>query len=711
MASPYGRPPRSAHKHPGQSHSGSPTRYGACSTGSQSSSLGSNSSFQMMNLSISVDIMEGLTMECNKIKGEGPLGSMPVNAFISCMKNVSKSRQIATHVPSLPLSIPAANFGDKLHNFLVRWPADFDPEGDALSTFKLSRLMKKDAYYSDYDISASASSGYVPEEIELFIGLMRGSEMIKLGKANLVISGNESSEMLIDLPVIPDMDTGTNKTRDASPVPLKRSSSKLFGRKKDGTSSKKSAPKPRSFPSDSRRKYHFSEHSMIRLQVQLVPESGEEMAQNPCSFDEYEVVKDKNLHPPQPDPSKTASITMTSSASASRSHPHATGFSSSFSISTEELSANVDSNDFISLTSTLQSTSEDDYHYDQHYHSYNPNHKRNHRVPMDEMQHDMGNIRLTSDRRPKPQRSHGAYQNQQPSLTTSSSRPSSRSRGYVPDAHDYSIQQSPLKTSRSNVRPSSRSRGHRAFGQEMPSLTQHAYVIPASRSSTPKKSRDSASPGFKSPQSNSKRNSSRSKPRDHDYYHGNHEIRQNEYGMTNSPNHRDKYVPVASSHLDQSFEHNDEDGENLQFYANEHHQEKQRRRRHRVPKGPSDSTPRGGYLNSAHSNEQRHDGAENHQYYVNERRSTEKKSHRKKRDDDGTTDQVASSKSEESPMTWIYDKLVGKNQSHDETVVKNNKSKSSSSSSSKKKVRNSGEHSRSKDGHCTLSTPKRTMKV
>ena len=73
------------------------------------------------------------------------IGALPVTTFVSCKKNVSNTRTIATHVPSLPLSKPSSSQGGKHHHFLVRWPADFDPHGDALSTFKLSRLMKKES--------------------------------------------------------------------------------------------------------------------------------------------------------------------------------------------------------------------------------------------------------------------------------------------------------------------------------------------------------------------------------------------------------------------------------------------------------------------------------------------------------------------------------------------------------------------------------------
>lgn len=267
MNNSYGRPPRSASKGTKNSSSPVPPVVIDRSRSHQSSSSYSYD-FQMMDVLIGIDIMEGLVMECARNKGESPLGSTQINAIVSCNKNVSRSRQIATHVPSLPLTVPVASFGDKVHNFLVRWPADFDPHGDALSTFKLSKLMKRDAFYAD---APGLNTGFVPDEIELSIGLMRGSEILTLGKTKLIVTGNEVDEMIIDLPISNEKEVVKNKTRD--PSPLKRTSSKVFGKSTKNTTK---TLKPLSFPSDKSRKFHLTDNAMIRLRVQLFPrqESG-----------------------------------------------------------------------------------------------------------------------------------------------------------------------------------------------------------------------------------------------------------------------------------------------------------------------------------------------------------------------------------------------------------------------------------------------------
>ena len=254
----YSRPPRSSrHGRPPSQDSRMDPSIGTGSFGSSS-----DSPFQMTDIFVSVDVMEGLIMEYKdktydsyqKANSQKILGNLPITTFVSCKKNVSSTRTIATNVPSLPLSKPSSSHGGKHHHFLVRWPADFDPHGDALSTFKLSRLMKKE--------SSSYGFGYIPEEVELTIGLMRGSEMITLGLANLVITGEETEDMVIDLPI--------NRTKEAvkESKNLRRSPSPLRKLRSSSKSSMK-VLKPTAFPSDPKRKYRLSEQSMIRLQVKI----------------------------------------------------------------------------------------------------------------------------------------------------------------------------------------------------------------------------------------------------------------------------------------------------------------------------------------------------------------------------------------------------------------------------------------------------------
>lgn len=293
-----GLPPRSTFK-PSQMGLKDPsTELSSQSTISDPFSIISkSSSFQMMDITITVDVMDGLVMEVKKMSGEPSLGTTPINAVISAMKNVSSSRQIATHVPSLPLSLPSSNFSGKSHNLFVRWPADFDPHGDALSTFKFSRLMKKSPVLTE---SCSLSHlSFEPENIELAVGLMRGSEIITLGKANISIQGDEFEEMTVDIPICTAKDVVTSK-KIREPSPMRGST--------DGNQSKKATKtlKPLSFSRDTKRKFHLNEHAMVRLHVKAVPQvgPGEDEYDNPVKYTTK--------------PSITASITTDSSYVSSK---------------------------------------------------------------------------------------------------------------------------------------------------------------------------------------------------------------------------------------------------------------------------------------------------------------------------------------------------------------------------------------------------------
>lgn len=268
-----------------------------------SSSSSGNSQFQMMHISISILVLEGLNMESNTSKDQlkvnlsnsrdsiGPpsvIGNVPVNAVISCFKNIAGNRAIATHVPSLPLGIPKESLGKKNHQFIVRWPVDYDPCGDALSTFRCNRLMKKEyPTQCQHDQFDTFAYGYDAEEIELNICLMRGSEMITLGAANLVVTGEEVKEITVDLPIDVTKGAAKRDRKVRSPSPLRRTGTKLFGSAKPSTKVMKS----KSFPGDSRRKYKLSEHSMVRLNVKVNP------ATRPSSsFDEFGPEPNENIY-------------------------------------------------------------------------------------------------------------------------------------------------------------------------------------------------------------------------------------------------------------------------------------------------------------------------------------------------------------------------------------------------------------------------------
>ena len=685
MATPFGRPPRSASKN-NSSSSRSPIPYGRSGSGSIQSippgSINDSTSFQMMDVSIAIDMMEGLVMECNKGKGETPLGTSPVTAVISCMKNVSNSRQIATHVPSLPLSTPSAAFSDKQHNFLVRWPADFDPHGDALSTFKLSRLMKRDAFYSDYDGAGNGiNSGFVPEEIELTIGIMRGSEMITLGKANLVITGNESQEVVFDLPISNTKDVlSNNKKRDSSP--LNRTSSNVFIK---SSKSNVKVLKPMAFPGDNRRKYHLNTHAMIRLQVEIIPQAGS------GSFDEFGVASSVtnsvsfneshrgNTHQTRSNSVSYSKTNATNTTPNTRVDYSSRGNSGSFNTSSKE------------DTITLGTASTDDHGHHNDYHirqqKYHPH------MPMDELQEDFRKVRLVPEmsRKAQVRTMEAARQPPHPPRTRASSQ--RREFGTEMPSYTQPSMGSEMRSHHKKVaapvpttgRPSSR-HSNRAFGREVPSLTQHLPAGPRSSSSSRRSSEPSHETGY--------RPSSRSGSRGSESY--------SQHGDPGQMN----------PHTRQLYDYQNEDTENIvhHYKTRSANGERQVEKKHHK-KRPSSTKP-------PTVNDYQNEDTENivHHYKTrsaNDTYQVEKKQHKKRPSSKPPPETTTQSVRSESPMAWLYDKLVGKpGDSHDDTVAKNNQTSGKKKTSSNKNRQGEERTKKEETSHdYRRPSTKRTMRV
>jgi len=183
---------------------------------------------------------------------------VPITAVATFTTKVHSSA-MSTNLPSLPLGTPISYFGN-LNRHVVSWPADFDPTGTELSTFKVSKFMKKELLSVGKipgEDTNSVMSIFVPEKLEIGIGLMRGSEMIAIGAATLVVTGEELIDTQVNLPV---------KTSKDAVKKHRRSGSKLF-RKSPSTK----ALKALSFPSAPTRKYKLDESATLRLLVKVTP--------------------------------------------------------------------------------------------------------------------------------------------------------------------------------------------------------------------------------------------------------------------------------------------------------------------------------------------------------------------------------------------------------------------------------------------------------
>ena len=222
---------------------------------------------RLMDVSVSVLGLTGIMMESkgrrkkNKNKrsylGERSASSsystddddgFPVKAVVSFFKQVNNSKtSIASHLPSMKIRETETNDAVK-SRFIATWQTDFDPMGNELSTFKFSRMMQIEDAGLHHKFRSSHTPMMVPERVQLTVGLTRGSEIITLGSATLVITGEEAQDVQVNLPI--SFEKGDGK-------PKKKSVKTFF--------------KSTSFVNDPQKKYNFHGNSCLKVLVRATP--------------------------------------------------------------------------------------------------------------------------------------------------------------------------------------------------------------------------------------------------------------------------------------------------------------------------------------------------------------------------------------------------------------------------------------------------------
>ena len=194
----------------------------------------------------------------------------PTTAVLTYQRNVSNSSTaIASHLPSIPLGMPTSSFGF-VNRYQASWAADAaipflnDEENvGEQSTFTLLRVMMREPFHPDDTRTGTNISSFVHETIDLRINLAKGNELIPLGVATLVISGDEEGQVMMSVPaksvrvkkgktILVEAERRTPKTRRPT----------MFRRK---------IPARPSFGSDSQRKYALDENATLRVLVQAIP--------------------------------------------------------------------------------------------------------------------------------------------------------------------------------------------------------------------------------------------------------------------------------------------------------------------------------------------------------------------------------------------------------------------------------------------------------
>jgi len=248
----------------------------------------SGGDFQMMDITVSVLGLTGIMMQTKKGKDGTREASMSVSdslsseststqnsddlnthvaALASFYKNVTNSEtSIASHMPSLALRAPSSDIANEKYRYTATWPTDFDPSGNELSTFKCARLMRKERLSREYiqrEDGASSVMAFVPEKVQLNIGLRRGSEIITLGSAMILITGEETDDIHVSLPI----NTTKVEHQEEFGGKLKKARSKMFGK----SSTKKKKRKPISFTKAPRRKYNLDDNASLNVLIRVTP--------------------------------------------------------------------------------------------------------------------------------------------------------------------------------------------------------------------------------------------------------------------------------------------------------------------------------------------------------------------------------------------------------------------------------------------------------
>ncbi|CAJ1954306.1 unnamed protein product [Cylindrotheca closterium] len=175
--------------------------------------------------------------------------SNPVTALVSITTSYSAhNMDYETFLPSIPLHCPSIN--DLTGRYTALWPAFM--EGEAAkdqSSFNIVRTMQESR---DENGKGHLDSKYMHETVELSLSLSMGTELIPLGTAAIVISGEEEIEVKMNVPARASEQKQHRKHK-------KKSKTKCFN--KDGY-----------FSSDLTKRYFLEENATLRIGVQVITE-------------------------------------------------------------------------------------------------------------------------------------------------------------------------------------------------------------------------------------------------------------------------------------------------------------------------------------------------------------------------------------------------------------------------------------------------------
>lgn len=130
----------------------------------------------------------------------------PTTAVVSYRKNkYSSQTALETYLPSVPIGIPSSSTNGQKQRYQAFWPVEQssaaqDTSALARSSVVVTRPMTKE----NLTAGDAIGSKYVHERLELQIKMSRGTELLNLGTATIIISGEEQEgERLMIVPIKP----------------------------------------------------------------------------------------------------------------------------------------------------------------------------------------------------------------------------------------------------------------------------------------------------------------------------------------------------------------------------------------------------------------------------------------------------------------------------------------------------------------------------
>ena len=199
--------------------------------------------FDLMNISITIYGMTGILCEeeeSKKAKKRTPLKSkhkgqseedphnegIPTTVAASMQRNVTSSKTvIETFLPSQPMNIysePGKRTRLSSHwqspSYTLLQGQDAEDENNVSnmnSSFQMLRMMMKKPFSKGQQ--QGIVENYEHETIKIGLNLCRGKELLRLGTATLVVTGEEEGEVMIHIPVSPISELQKVKVKGGQP--------------------------------------------------------------------------------------------------------------------------------------------------------------------------------------------------------------------------------------------------------------------------------------------------------------------------------------------------------------------------------------------------------------------------------------------------------------------------------------------------------------